>query len=146
MFSLFTVYCSLFTVFYGCAASTQQIKKQEEKVTIEKITVVENGKNVLIEASGSITYTAFKLSDPARLVLDIPGVDVEKVRKPMDINNEFITTIVAASYGEQTSASIAPIARVEIGLKQGIVHELKQYHGDAESRGGSHSTGCARCS
>lgn len=128
LFLLFTVYCSMFTVVIGCAASTQQIKKEgeKEKVSIEKITVVGNGKDVLIEASGSITYTAFKLSDPARLVLDIPGVDVEKVRKPVNINNEFITTITAASYGEQTTA---PIARIEIGLKQGIVDEIKQGEG-----------------
>ncbi|MBI5874456.1 MAG: type IV pilus secretin PilQ [Deltaproteobacteria bacterium] len=123
---LFTAYCLL--LFTGCAASTQQIKKQgeKEKTSIEKITVVGNGKDILIEASGTITYTAFKLSDPARLVLDIPGVDVEKVRKPVNINNEFITTITAASYGEQTTT---PIARIEIGLKQGIAHEVKQGEG-----------------
>ncbi|MBI5047327.1 MAG: type IV pilus secretin PilQ [Deltaproteobacteria bacterium] len=128
MFLLFTVYCLLFTVFYGCATSKPEIKTGDDKakVAIEKISVVGNGNGVLIEASGPITYTAFKLSDPSRLVLDMPGVNIEKVREPISINNEFVTTITAASYGEQT---VVPIARVEIGLKQGIVHEVKQGEG-----------------
>lgn len=123
---LLTAYCLL--LFAGCTASKPQIKKdgRGEKISIEKISILESGKDVLIEASGNITYTAFKLSEPARLILDIPGVDVEKVRKPMDINNEFITTITAASYGEQAAV---PIARIEIGLKQGVVHEVKQGEG-----------------
>ncbi|MBI3753029.1 MAG: type IV pilus secretin PilQ [Deltaproteobacteria bacterium] len=118
----------LFTVFYGCAAPRQEIKGggAEKKVAIEKISVIEDGKGILIEASGNITYTAFKLSDPSRLVLDIPDVDVEKVRKPMDINNEFITNVTAASYGEKTTA---PIARIEIGLKEGVIYDVKQGEG-----------------
>ncbi|MBI5328742.1 MAG: type IV pilus secretin PilQ [Deltaproteobacteria bacterium] len=118
----------LATVFYGCATSKSEIKTGDgkAKIAIEKISVVGDDNGVLIEVSGPITYTAFKLSDPSRLVLDMPDVNIEKVREPININNEFVTTITAASYGEQ---AIMPISRVEIGLKQGIVHEVKQGEG-----------------
>lgn len=123
---LFTFSCLLF--FTSCAASQSERKREEAKgkVAIEKISVAEDGKGVLVEASGPITYTAFRLTDPDRLVLDIPEVDIKKVLEPININNEFITTITAASYGDQT---IVPITRVEIGLKKGVIHDVKQGEG-----------------
>jgi len=123
---LLTFSCLLF--FTSCAASQSERKREEakRKVTIEKISVAEDGKGVLVEASGPIAYTAFRLTDPDRLVLDIPEVDIKKVLEPININNEFITTITAASYGGQT---IVPITRVEIGLKKGVIHDVKQGEG-----------------
>jgi type IV pilus assembly protein PilQ len=123
---LLTFSCLLF--FTSCAASRSERKREEAKgkVAIEKISVAEDGKGVLVEASGPIAYTAFRLTDPDRLVLDIPEVDIKKVLEPIHINNEFITTITAASYGGQT---IVPISRVEIGLKKGVIHDVKQGEG-----------------
>ena len=119
-----SVFCLLF--FTGCAASTQQIKEGGGKAAIEKISVVGGGREILIEASGPITYTAFKLSDPARLALDIPGADIEKVKAPMDVNNEFINRIAVASYGEE---GMAPVSRVEIGLKERVTSDVKLSEG-----------------
>ena len=124
---LLTAYCLLSLSFTGCAASKSQIRSEpKEKIKIEKISVVGEGKEVLIEASGGISYTAFELLDPNRLVLDIPGVDIGKVKGPLDINNDFITAITATSYGEGTAT---PISRIEIGLKEGISHEIKTGEG-----------------
>ena len=111
----------LATVFYGCASSNQQVKR-EGAVNIEKVSVVGDGNEVLIKASGPLTYTAFKLPDPDRLVLDIPDADIEKVSGTLEPNNDFISTITVTSYKEQT---VAPIARVEIGLKKGVNSEVK---------------------
>ncbi|MBI3398052.1 MAG: type IV pilus secretin PilQ [Deltaproteobacteria bacterium] len=124
LFLLVAAYCFLLTVFYGCASSQQEIKREESKrkVAIERVSLIEDGNGVLIEASGPVTYTAFKLSDPTRLVLDIPSVDMEKVKGTMEVNNNFINTITVASYGEKT---ITPIVRVEIGLKEGLNYEVK---------------------
>ena len=120
------VCCSL--IFWGCAGPAQEMKPEGEKqkASIEKITVMENGRDVLIEASGVLTYTAFKLTEPDRLIIDLPSADVKKVSAPIDVNNDFITSITAASYGDEGST---PIARVEIGLKQGIAHELRKGDG-----------------
>ncbi len=115
-------------IFWGCAGPAQEIKPEGEKqkASIEKITVMENGRDVLIEAPGALTYTAFKLTEPDRLIIDLPSAGVEKVSAPIDVNNDFITSIIAASYGDEGST---PIARVEIGLKQGIAHELRKGDG-----------------
>src|SRR3990172_8781590 len=119
---LYSVFCILF--FTGCAPSMQQVKEDEakEKVVLESISVEGGGREILIKASGPLTYTAFKLPDPDRLVLDIPDADIEKVSGPLEPNNDFISTITVTSYKEQT---VAPIARVEIGLKEGVNSEVK---------------------
>ena len=114
-----TAYCLL--SFTGCTSSNQQVKR-EGAVNIEKVSVVGDGNEVLIKASGPLTYTAFKLPDPDRLVLDIPDADIEKVSGPLEPNNDFISTITVTSYKEQT---VLPIARVEIGLKEGVNSEVK---------------------
>src|SRR3989344_2904951 len=114
-----TAYCLL--SFTGCTSSNQQVKR-EGAVNIEKVSVVGDGNEVLIKASGPLTYTAFKLPDPDRLVLDIPDADIEKVSWTLEPNNDFISTITVTSYKEQT---VAPIARVEIGLKKGVNSEVK---------------------
>ena len=119
---LYSVFCILF--FTGCAPSMQQVKEDEakEKVVLESISVEGGGREILIKASGPLTYTAFKLPDPDRLVLDIPDADIEKISGPLEPNNDFISTITVTSYKEQT---VAPIARVEIGLKEGVNSEVK---------------------
>src|SRR3989344_4050144 len=119
---LYSVFCILF--FTGCAPSMQQVKEDEakEKVVLESISVEGGGREILIKASGPLTYTAFKLPDPDRLVLDIPDADIEKISGPLEPNNDFISTITVTSYKEQT---VAPIARVEIGLKEGVNNEVK---------------------
>jgi len=121
-FLLLTAYCLL--LFTGCAPSMQQVKEDEtkEKVVLEGISVEGGGREILIKASGPLTYTAFKLPDPDRLVLDIPDADIEKVSGPLEPNNDFISTITVTSYKEQT---VLPIARVEIGLKEGVNSEVK---------------------
>src|SRR3990170_5636639 len=119
---LLTAYCLL--SFTGCAPSMQQVKEDgaKEKVVLEGISVEGGGREILIKASGPLTYTAFKLPDPDRLVLDIPDADIEKISGPLEPNNDFISTITVTSYKEQT---VAPIARVEIGLKEGVNSEVK---------------------
>src|SRR3972149_3040205 len=121
-FLLLTAYCLL--LFTGCAPSMQQVKEDgaKEKVVLEGISVEGGGREILIKASGPLTYTAFKLPDPDRLVLDIPDADIEKVSGPLEPNNAFISTITVSSYKEQT---VLPIARVEIGLKEGVNSEVK---------------------
>ncbi|MBI5234712.1 MAG: type IV pilus secretin PilQ [Deltaproteobacteria bacterium] len=115
-------------IFWGCAGPVQEIKPagEKQKAGIEKITVMENGRDVLIEATEAFTYTAFKLTEPDRLIIDFPGVDVKKVSAPIEVNNDFITAITVASYGDEAST---PIARVEIGLKQGIANEIRKGDG-----------------
>lgn len=122
-------------VFTGCAATgPKDVKggagddkgaRTEEKpaasrTSVEYINVVGEGDRVLIGTTGSVKYTVFRLTDPSRLIVDMPGVDLEKVAPSLDVNNEFLSDINAISYGEQKE-----IGRIVIGLKDGVDHEVK---------------------
>jgi type IV pilus assembly protein PilQ len=130
---LLFLFCVM-VAFAGCAAQkpgvkaahpeakVQEAKKAgQEKVFLKMISVVGEGDAVLIEADGPVQYTAFRLTDPPRLIVDLPDVDVSLVESSMEIDNNFLTEIKAISYGDGDQQ----IARVEIGLRQGINHDVK---------------------
>ncbi|HXI09901.1 MAG TPA: AMIN domain-containing protein, partial [Thermodesulfobacteriota bacterium] len=120
-------------VFTGCAttgtkaapeakkdASAASAEKKKEKVSVEYINVVGDGDRVMIGTTGTIHYTVFKLTEPSRLIVDMPGVDLSKVVSSIDVNNDYLNTISAISYGEDQS-----IGRIIINLKDGIDHDVK---------------------
>jgi type IV pilus assembly protein PilQ len=105
-------------------AEAQQVEvevEMREGTMLEMISVVGTGDAIFIETDGSVKYTAFRLSDPPRLVVDLPGVDVTKVTAPIKVDNNFLTVITTSSYGENSER----IGRVEIGLREGITHKVK---------------------
>jgi type IV pilus assembly protein PilQ len=115
-------------LFAGCGPQrvTRQDTLQQEKgeaglVVIEAIGVVGEGDSILIEASGKIKYTAFRLTDPSRLIIDMPDVSLDIVDKPINVNNDFITEIKTSTYGYGDRK----IGRIEVGLREGIEHEIK---------------------
>lgn len=91
-----------------------------EHITVEYINVVGEGDRVLIGTTGAVRYTVFKLSDPARLIVDMPGVALDKVVSPIAVGNDFLKEITAVSYGDEKD-----IGRVIINLNEGIDHEVK---------------------
>ncbi len=111
----------------GCTPKRQttSIKEPEpaaeEATKVEIISVVGDGDAVLVETNGPVKYTAFKLTDPPRIIIDMPGVDVSTVESPMEINNNYITEIRSSTYGDEDKR----IGRIEIGLRQGILHKVK---------------------
>lgn len=88
--------------------------------TVEYINVVGDGDRVMIGASSSIKYTAFKLSDPSRLIIDMPGVDLAKIDSAIKVDNDFLKDISAVSYGASKE-----IGRITINLQDGVDHEVK---------------------
>lgn len=121
-------------ILTGCASTGSKgvdgaPKAAEQKATaepaklaasVEYINVVGDGDRVMIGASASIKYTAFKLSDPSRLIIDMPGVDLAKIDPAIKVDNDFLKDIVAVSYGASRE-----IGRITINLKDGIEHEVK---------------------
>ena len=111
----------------GCTPKRQttSIKEPEpaaeEATKVELISVVGDGDAVLVETDGPVKYTAFKLTDPPRIIIDMPGVDVSTVESPIEINNNYITEIRSSTYGDEDKR----IGRIEIGLRQGILHRVK---------------------
>ncbi|MCP3676625.1 MAG: type IV pilus secretin PilQ [Deltaproteobacteria bacterium] len=90
-------------------------------VSIESIGVVGEGNSILIEASDKIKYTAFRLAGPPRLLIDMPGITIEKVDRPILVDNDYITEITTSIYGEGERK----IGRIEVGLNSGIEYDIK---------------------
>lgn len=89
-------------------------------MSIRSIDVVGDGDRVFIGTDGPLKYTVFRLSEPSRLIVDMPGVDLEDVAGSIEVNNDYISEIKAVSYGGADN-----IGRITIGLKNGIDHEVK---------------------
>ena len=89
--------------------------------SIEAINIVGDGDAVMIETTEDVKYTVFKLSDPPRLIVDIPDVETSKVEKTINVNNAFVGDISASDF----QVAGQPMGRIVIGLKDGVGHEVK---------------------
>ena len=89
--------------------------------SIEAINVVGDGDAVMIETTEDVKYTVFKLSDPPRLIVDIPGIETSKVKDKITVNNAFVGVISASDF----KVAGKPMGRIVIGLKDGVDHEVK---------------------
>lgn len=93
---------------------------EAQKTSVEYINVVGDGNRILIGTTGPVKYTVFKLSDPSRLIVDMPGISLDKVAPSIAVGNDFIGEISSVSYGENKD-----IGRIIIGIKEGVDHEVK---------------------
>ncbi len=127
-FKLLLFLCSLLFIS-GCAVTGGVESKtvradgnpEQGQTRVESIGVVGDGNAVLIETTGPVKYTVFKLMDPPRLIVDLPGVSLEKITSPMVINNRYLRTINASSYGGDGRQ----IGRLVMTLQEGTAHEVK---------------------
>jgi type IV pilus assembly protein PilQ len=81
--------------------------------TIEKISVTEeeNYTRIHIEGSEAIAPPFYKLlTDPLRIAIDVPNIDVMKIKGPIKVDNGTIGEIVTTQYDDK--------GRIEIGLAQ----------------------------
>ncbi len=98
--------------------ASAQKKTEAAKVTIDGIEA--SGDKVLISASGPLKYTVFMLTDPLRVIVDMPGVSTEKVAAPLEVNNDLVSGVTTSSSEDGNN-----IGRVVIGLKEGVDYEVK---------------------
>lgn len=101
-------------------AAAPAAKPPSAVVSVESIDVAGAGDRVVVKASGPLKYTVFKLSEPSRIVVDMPFVNISKVSSPITVDNNFITQITVISYGTEDN-----IGRLVIGLKEGVAHDVK---------------------
>ncbi|GMR04177.1 MAG: hypothetical protein BMS9Abin23_0066 [Thermodesulfobacteriota bacterium] len=94
----------------------------EEKTgpTVESVNVVGKGDSVLIQTDSAVLYTAFRLTDPPRLVIDMPEADLSNLKGPIHVDNRYIRNIRGSVYG-----GTERISRIILELKDGIDHEIK---------------------
>ncbi|MBI5748199.1 MAG: type IV pilus secretin PilQ [Nitrospinae bacterium] len=136
---IFTVYCLLFTAYFlsGCAAPKKitalppakpveskpaqtKAEKPIRKPSLKKVYAEPSADMVqlTIETTDPLQYTAFKLNDPSRLLIDLSNVGLGDVKSPIKVEKGAVGT-VTLHYFEQSNT-----ARVEIGLSAPISHEI----------------------
>lgn len=93
------------------------------KAEMAEITAVttrqENGAvSVLVEATDTIQYTAFKLSAPSRLILDLPRMRGGALTAPMEVNQGVVKSLRPMYFKE------AEVLRLEFALNQSVPYEI----------------------
>lgn len=102
---------------------------RDDKGAVESISVVGDGDRVLIGMTVPAKYTVFKLADPAnpnsaKLVIDMPDVNVDRVSSPIAVDNAYLKDITAQSYSVDKDTA-KNIGRIVIVLKQGVEYDIK---------------------
>lgn len=86
---------------------------------IDLQTAQENGEvSIRLRASQGLEYTAFKLVDPLRLVLDFPNMEKGELSGIMEVNQGVVNTIKPLYFEE------AKVLRLEIGLNKPASYEI----------------------
>jgi type IV pilus assembly protein PilQ len=116
----------------GCATPTaspqheEAVKKKPEIVphVLRDIRVTDKKVILKLKRSGlrSINYTAFKLIDPLRLVVDLFYTVADRVPSPMAVEDEIIGKVETIEFVHESQ----PVTRVEIGLNRDTAYLIDQ--------------------
>ncbi len=87
---------------------------------IQNLTADQQGDetSIQLQISGSVNYTAFKLENPLRLVLDFPGTSQGMLTGAIQVNKGVVSTVTPTYFEE------AKVLRLEIGLNQTASYEI----------------------
>ncbi len=93
-----------------------------DTLSIEKIEVTEtaSGPRVAIEGSKSFEYTVFRLTDPLRVVIDLPRAQLGKIAGPVEVKDGTINVIQNRQIEDPAKSG----ARIEIGLDQLVEYDV----------------------
>jgi len=78
----------------------------------------DNEVSIKLRSSQALEYTAFKLVDPLRLVLDFPNMEKSELSGVMEVNQGVVNTIRPLYFEE------AKVMRLEIGLTKAASYEI----------------------
>ncbi len=100
-----------------------QAAEQNSAGTLSRIvdlqTALENGEvSIRLRSSQGLEYTAFKLVDPLRLVLDFPNMEKGELSGVMEVNQGVVNSIKPLYFEE------AKVLRLEIGLNKAASYEI----------------------
>lgn len=87
---------------------------------VQELMAVQEGAetSIKLQISGSVNYTAFKLENPLRLVLDFPGTAQGSLSGEIPVNKGIVSTITPTFFEE------AKVLRLEIGLNETASYEI----------------------
>jgi type IV pilus assembly protein PilQ len=115
------IFLFIFLIVVNSCATSSRIKSPQPNTseqiprvsTIQRILSIEeeNYTRIRIEGSEPMVSPFYKLvSDPLRISIDVPSIDLKEIREPIKIDNGTITEILATQYDDK--------GRIEIGLVQ----------------------------
>ncbi|HXZ25609.1 MAG TPA: AMIN domain-containing protein, partial [Nitrospiria bacterium] len=106
----------------GCAAQSTEIKTEATGGSPIRLHVEtpSEGVRLIIDSESPLVYTAFRLPDPPRLVLDLSGTSLSPDQQPIQVNQGAVTTIRPV---EETAGSHT--TRIEVGLTQLVDYQLR---------------------
>src|SRR4030042_890745 len=116
-----TVGVVLFLLIAGCATKTAvtQTPKPDTSAPAVKVSIIqkisfteeENFTKIQIEGSEPIAPPFYKLlSDPLRIAIDVPNIDLRQIKSPLTIENGTIGDVLTTQYDDK--------GRIEISLLQ----------------------------
>jgi type IV pilus assembly protein PilQ len=111
----------LLLITIGCATKNAAIQtpKPETPAPVAKVSVIEkisfteeeNSTKIQIEGSEPIAPPLYKLlSDPLRIAIDVPNIDLKQIKSPLKVDNGTIGEVLTTQYDDK--------GRIEIGLLQ----------------------------
>lgn len=95
----------------------------EEPSFITSLTseILDDRYRVYVKATRPIQYTAFKLTDPLRLILDIPDMQLnQEARKPIMLNKGAVNSISSQYFKESN------ISRIIVSLNQNVHYDISR--------------------
>jgi type IV pilus assembly protein PilQ len=106
----------------GCASQSTNVKTAEltdSQIRLHVETPSE-GVRLVIDGDNPLVYTAFRLPDPPRLVIDLAGTSLAPDQQPIRVDHGSVTTIrpAVATTGSHTT-------RIEVGLTQLVDYQLQ---------------------
>ena len=107
--------------FFALGGEGGAKKNWDNTITNISVSDSENAVVITLTGQGRPTYTAFKLNDPARIVLDLAQTDVSAVAAPVQVGNGFVSQVTASQMSEQNK----DIGRIEIGLLNPLDYDAK---------------------
>ena len=109
---IMTVGVALLLFIGGCATqkSSMQTPKPDTAAPVSKVSTIqkisiteeENYTRVQIEGSEPIAPPLYKLlSDPLRIAIDVPNIDLKQIKSPVKVENGTIGDVLTTQYDDK---------------------------------------------
>lgn len=120
------IFLSLFVLTAACAGGSKITKqtapageaKAAASVIDLSVSESDEGVEMTVEADGKIEYTAFQLSDPARLILDMSQIDLSKFQAEIPVDKGPVKSIRPYYFASSNDS------RLEVDLSESVEYQV----------------------
>ena len=116
------LFVRLFGLAVGLLAGISLAQADVQAISQVEVEEGDGFTRVILRGAEDPIYTAFMLSDPPRLLIDLPDVVFDGVETPIRVQNELVGNITIGAFGDPR---VSPsMARVSIGLVSESEYEV----------------------